>query len=151
VKRNPKPLPPVELLRKRFNYDPATGVITWRQDYFSGGWGGRCLARAGTEAGTISGTRHHRSLTVNGCSYQAHRIAWAIFYGEDPPFELDHKDRNPLNNAIENLRPATTAENGANRKLDTRNTSGCTGIKWCARRRKWQARTGPEIAPLHSL
>jgi hypothetical protein len=131
----PKALPPVELLLDRFSYDPATGIFTWRVDRHSGRNGAR-VWRAGTEAGRIN-RRGYRQISVDGVWYSAHRAAWLIFYREEPPDEIDHKDRNKANNAIDNLRAATRSQNGVNSALARNNTSGFTGVEphW----RKWRA------------
>jgi len=50
--------------------------------------------------------------------------------GEWPPEFMDHIDGNPANNAWENLRPATAAENARNRK---RKYDSYTGIKGVVR------------------
>jgi len=41
---------------------------------------------------------------------------------------IDHIDRNPLNNSIDNLRWASKSENNMNKKKLSNNTSGFTGI-----------------------
>lgn len=56
-----------------------------------------------------------------------HRIIWAMHYGTWPEF-IDHIDRNPQNNHIENLREADKRLNSINRGLQKNNTSGVRGI-----------------------
>ena len=51
----------------------------------------------------------------------------------------DHVNRNGLDNRRINLRPATYAQNGANRALLRNNTSGYKGVHWDRRGRKWRA------------
>jgi len=53
--------------------------------------------------------------------------------------QVDHRDRDSLNNQRSNLRAATTAENGANRGLRRNNRSGAVGVSWEPRRQKWWA------------
>jgi hypothetical protein len=53
--------------------------------------------------------------------------------------EVDHKDRNGLNNRRDNLRRATTSQNQANSCLPSHNTSGFKGVSWNARQQRWKA------------
>jgi hypothetical protein len=53
--------------------------------------------------------------------------------------EIDHKDRNPLNNRMSNLRYATSSQNKANKTCGL-NTSGFKGVCWDKARHKWVAR-----------
>lgn len=49
----------------------------------------------------------------------------------------DHKDGLGLNNQKDNLRNCTQHQNRMNNKLQTNNTSGFTGVSWCAYHKKW--------------
>jgi hypothetical protein len=53
--------------------------------------------------------------------------------------EIDHIDRNKLDNREDNLRQATRAEQNANRGLFKNNTSGRTGVTWKPTQRRWVA------------
>ena len=53
----------------------------------------------------------YQRITIGGYDYYAHRLAWFYVYGEWPVNELDHIDEDKENNAIDNLREATHAEN----------------------------------------
>lgn len=54
--------------------------------------------------------------------------------------EVDHIDRNGLNNTRSNLRQATRLLNCANQGLKEANTSGYKGVHWVKRDNKWQTR-----------
>jgi uncharacterized protein YkuJ len=53
------------------------------------------------------------------------------------PEELDHINRNTLDNRIENLRVANKSQNACNRTVFANNTSGIKGVSWNARNKKW--------------
>lgn len=54
--------------------------------------------------------------------------------------EPDHKDRDGLNNLVDNLRESTHAENQRNRGANSNSKSGLKGVHFCKTRRKWRAR-----------
>jgi hypothetical protein len=60
-------------------------------------------------------------------------------YGKFPDGELDHRDGNPANNRLLNLRPATRPQNTANVRRSSRNTSGYKGVSYAKDKRKWSA------------
>lgn len=106
-----RPLPPQHVLRRMLDYDWRTGSFKWRpRAEMDARWNNRF---AGEIAGNIN-TKGYRTICINRVSYLAHRIAWKILTGDEPT-EIDHYDRNPSNNAAENLRPATRSENLRNR------------------------------------
>lgn len=66
----------------------------------------------------------------------AHRIIWKMETGSDPACEIDHRDLNGLNNRWENLREATTTQNGFNKKPRSRIVQHPKGVYpygkgWC--------------------
>lgn len=112
-------------------YDAREGGLFWRVRTSS-------RAAAGSEAG-CKRRDGYVVIGIRGRMYLAHRLAWLLHYGAWPPEEVDHKDGNPNNNAIGNLRLASHSENGCNKKMQPNNTSGVTGVTWHARDKKWQA------------
>jgi HNH endonuclease len=124
IMREPKPLPPVEVLRELFSYDPESGVITNRVS--------RSVSRAGQETGTQR-PDGYRSVTLNRERYLVHRIAWKLHTGAEPPVHIDHIDRDPTNNRFSNLRASDPLNNQGNRKPKTnRYAAGVkrNGTRW---------------------
>lgn len=124
-----------ERLREVLDYDPDTGIFTWKMRIGS--------AVAGKEAGCVvrySDRLSYKQLQVDGRLDTAHRLAWLYVYGEWPSELIDHKDGDGLNNRIDNLRLANKAQNSINRGPQANNTSGYKGVTWYARRKKWMVR-----------
>ena len=78
--------------------------------------------------------------TKNGRRTQyLHRLIWFLKTGERPK-ELDHINRNGLDNRIENLRLSNHSGNGSNRNLRQQpKTSQYKGVSWDYVNKKWVA------------
>ena len=50
-------------------------------------------------------------ITIDRHHYRAHRLAWLYVRGRWPGAELDHRNGNPADNRLSNLREATREEN----------------------------------------
>ena len=120
-----------ERLREILNYDPDTGVFTWRVPK------GRRV-KAGAVAGCDNGDEYIR-IRIDGRDYRAHRLAWLYVHGCWPSDQLDHINGNRSDNRMSNLREATPAENNQNRAISSKNTSGFPGVHWHRAKCKWQA------------
>lgn len=135
-KPSEKRLPTPEELRALLDYDPDTGVLTWKRR--------PCLtvgdARFNTRnAYKTAGNRRGRYICVSiyDAKHQAHRVIWALVYGVWPPEMIDHIDGDGTNNRLQNLRLATRSQNMENRFAGRNNSSGHVGLIWRADRERW--------------
>jgi len=125
-------LPTAQELCALLDYDPDTGVLTWRVARGSN-------APAGGVAGCDRGDGYRR-IEIDGRRIYAHRIAWAISIGEWPVSQIDHVNGIRDDNRLANLREATHAENHQNRRRSQRNSkSGFLGVHFRKNVGKWQA------------
>jgi hypothetical protein len=93
--------------------------------------------RVGQEAGSVASGYY--CVKFNNKLYKAHRLIYLMVHGVLPDL-IDHVDGNPLNNKIENLRAATKAENGFNRKINKNSSTGVKGVSWDGQSKKYKAR-----------
>jgi len=134
----------LKTLRKLISYDPETGDLTWLArdaDVHPNDWGRRIFnaQRAGKPAFT-SESHGYRQTTIMGGVFAAHRVAWAIYYGEWPRGEIDHINGVRNDNRIANLRDVTRQENCRNSALYGNNTSGHVGVTWDKNLKNWRSR-----------
>lgn len=119
-----------ERCRELFHYDQESGILFWKQ------------AGRGRTVGRHAGHKDRLGYYIvkaDGAMWCVHRLIWLYVYGVHPSQFLDHIDRDPSNNKIANLREATCAQNGANRRRGSNNTSGIKGVVPVRGGRRWQA------------
>ena len=111
------------------NYDPITGILTWRK--------GRGGYPAGSKAGCLD-SKGYIQISINKKKYRAHRIAWALHTGMDPgDLEIDHIDLNKQNNAFSNLRLANRLENCWNRPKVNKSVGSLKNVYFRKTSGKW--------------
>ena len=111
-----------KMFHHRFTYD--NGVLRWKT-----------LNKKDMKnsIGSIVGVKHddagYLSVTVDSDTFLVHRVIFCMFHGY-MPFFVDHKDTNPENNKIENLRESDFFTNGQNRNRYRNNKTGFKGVHY---------------------
>lgn len=118
-----------ERLRALLNYDPETGLFTYKVT--------RGPMKAGTTAGTKEPMWGHIRIIIARKHYFAHRLAWLWMTGEWPAAQIDHANLVSDDNRWTNLRAATGTQNRANTRTHKNNLVGVKGVR--RSRQKWRA------------
>ena len=127
-------------LKELLEYDPETGKFFWRV--------ARGSRAAGAETGCV-GPEGYVHICVDRTLYLAHRLAWLYVHGYLPEHGLDHIDRDPSNNRVENLREVSQVCNARNCGNRNNNTSGVKGVWWHKRTGKWHAQIAVNERQFH--
>jgi hypothetical protein len=139
-----KRLPSATYLRECFDYDPLSGELRWRQrpwahfEHIKGR--GRTMWNSrfpGKIAGSID-THGARQVEINAETHLVHRVIWKWMTGEDPPDEVDHKNRTNNDNRWNNLRIANRIQQGWNKAARKDSVSGRRGVQF--RNGRWGVR-----------
>src|SRR5216684_2576543 len=131
----------LEMLRRDLVESPAnSGILVWQRS----SWPRR--ARIGDRAGHISHTpsNAYRGIHIRwggrGWHLREHSVIWYLRTGIWPATELDHRDRNGLDNSFTQLRLASRQQQGQNTSIKKSNSSGYIGVDWHRKSQKWRAR-----------
>ena len=106
-----------------YTYCPNTGEIRYKVDSY----------RRIRKAGDLCTERNYKGYIVvshKAVRYMAHRIAWKIYYGEEPPQIIDHINQTVDDNRIENLR-------GVDQRTNALNTKKTAGVSWLPEKQAW--------------
>ena len=91
--------------------------------------------KAGKALGTLT-PKGYLLARVQGQLHRVHRLVFLYHHGY-MPIQVDHIDGNRINNKIENLREATSAQNNQNRMAT--GDSKIKGVVWHKQSKKWVA------------
>lgn len=112
----------IELVSSLLRYDPLTGLLYSK--------------KTGKRVG-VNSTNGYIQITVKGRLYQAHRLAWCLYHGENPLY-IDHINGNRADNRICNLRNCSERENMQN-QVQHRNGKR-VGANFSKEKGKWRAK-----------
>jgi hypothetical protein len=118
-------------LKQLLTYDADTGEFTWLVDINNK-----------TTTGNRAGSQRkdgYRELCINYKRYLEHRLAWLYTHGTMPTDYIDHIDRDPSNNRINNLRVATQSQNMTNSTKRKDNSTGVIGVSFNKNANKYYA------------
>ena len=115
---------------ERFEYDPLTGFLRSRNDH-------RWVS--------VPQTNGYLCILHEGKRFRCHRIVWLLHKGEWPKHQIDHINRNKLDNRIENLRDVPRRINCANKS----NNAKMIGTTWHPDKRKWKAKIQVNNKSIH--
>jgi hypothetical protein len=117
-------------LKEVLNYDPLTGIFTWK------------VSGSGRRIGKIAGgiDDGYNKIKVNNKLYKGHRLAWLYVYGTWPMADIDHINGQRADNRIANLRDVSRTHNCQNQYLPHKeSSSGVLGVTWHKRMGRFQA------------
>jgi hypothetical protein len=126
-----------------FTYDTETGNLVWKPRE---GTPKKVVLFNKRDAGNVAGSNGSKKgggfrgvvIGLHGKDHYAHRIVWEMHYGPIPKDKrIDHRDTNPLNNRLDNLRLCTHSQNMHNASKAKRNTSGVKGVTYDKSRGLW--------------
>ena len=116
----------VDEIRQAFSYDPETGRLTrHRMPHRDPTW--------------VSPTGYAK-VNLGKEKYRAHRLAFVLMEGRWPHDQVDHINRDKLDNRWANLREATNSTNAVNRGLQANNRTGFRGVSYHKRDQVFRAR-----------
>lgn len=95
-------------VEKYLRYEPDTGNFYWIADSNSRG-----PSKIGQQAGCLN-TLGYWQIGLFRQRLSGHRLAWLLTYGYMPDY-IDHKNGDPSDNRLCNLREATQSQNLGNR------------------------------------
>lgn len=116
------------LLKKFFNYDPITGLLTWKLPTKK--------HKIGEQVGGLD--NGYLRLKLGKVNYRVHRLIWIYMTGKDPVF-VDHIDHNRANNSWSNLREVDRNTNARNKTKNRNSTTGVAGVSFDTTRGKYKA------------
>lgn len=119
-----------EDVRKLFNYDKLTGSLIWKIRLSN-------RISIGDYAGSMS-NKGYLTTRVKNKLYLNHRLIWLYHYGYFPENQIDHIDRDKLNNRVNNLREVSQSCNIRNTGSRKNNKSGVKGVSWHKASKSWR-------------
>jgi len=129
-----------EEVRKLFDYREDGALIRKVAVGGPAGQIGRAIGSV-TTGGAARPDKKYLITKIAGKHYCVHKLVYLWHHGQWPE-QIDHINRDSLDNRIENMRAAEACSNMQNRKLFKNNTSGVKGVSWNKKYNKWAVYVG---------
>jgi hypothetical protein len=111
-----------DFLSDFLEYDPLIGIFRWAKKTAPSCFDGWFVPKdVGKGAGSID---------VFGHRYICTHLAWLLYWGVWPTYEIDHIDGNSQNHKIDNLRDVPHGINMQNMKRKKHNKTGVSGVSF---------------------
>lgn len=137
---NPRPTPSQARLRELMDYDPATGVLSWKQHPNRTDLNGR-VCGAARKGGYLA-------CSVDGYKFAVHRLIYKWMTGEEAVI-MDHINGKPADNRWHNIRSVTPQENNLNQRLMANNKSGSCGVFYHEKQNRYHATVRIDKRSIH--
>ncbi len=111
---------PIDTLLSKLDYSRTDGNFYWNQTTAPANVRGMLAGRITTFG--------YRQIASRVMTIHAHVLAFYLHHGRMPSGDVDHINRNRLDNRIENLREATRSQNAFNSLAKRTNKLGARGI-----------------------
>lgn len=118
-----------DIVKELFDYHE-DGYLTWKVNRGTNKVKGRV-------AGSFDSYDGYYKVSIGHVKYKLHRVIYLWHNEHLPKEDIDHEDKDPSNNKINNLRPLSKTGNAINQNIYSNNTSGVKGV--CADKNKWKA------------
>jgi hypothetical protein len=120
-------------LKARLSYSESTGALIWleiaeirpQDRSWNSRWAGLPALNFLRPDGYLEGH-------IDRVKYQAHRVAFCIYFGRWPDLFIDHLNGDRADNRIKNMVEANAEGNNCNRRRSRNCASGITGVYWKA-------------------
>jgi len=121
----------IDRLKTVIRYEADTGQFFWLD--------ANKKRNSNSVAGSVMG-RGYLSITVDGVSYLAHRLAWFYSHEKWPAGQIDHINENKLDNGLCNLRDVSQTCNLLNQSKPQKNNQiGLRGVSYCPKKGLYRA------------
>lgn len=107
-------------VRHLFDYDAENGILI-RKTFRNGCPYNKPVGHKPSQDG-------YGAVRIGRTIYRTHRIIWLWYYGTWPQYEINHIDRNRINNKIENLEDVDCGRNSHNKGIYKNNKMGLPGV-----------------------
>ena len=100
-------------IKEYLEYDPDTGIVSWIKKPFKAN-----RIKIGDEAGNIHKSSGYRKIIFCGIDKPTTHWIWMLVHGRFPlkNMEIDHINRDKLDNRLSNLREVSSSINSQNMK-----------------------------------